>query len=541
MAIEVYGIDLGTTYSVLARLDENGTPRIIPNNAEGKDTLASAVYFPEGGDPVVGEQAKQFRDTEKDRVIECAKRYIGRSGDEGRKYTIDGKTYDPIDISTLFLKRIKAYASDQGYDVEKVVITCPAYFKDPQRVATIQAAENAGMKVLNIVNEPTAAAIAYCKDEYPENRRILVYDLGGGTFDVSIIEFTKRQDNTANVNVVDSTGNDMLGGKDWDAILSDMICAKVADEAGVSESDVKDDVDLMAQINCKCEETKICLTAMEKKTVIVNYNGEKIKISITQTEFEEKTQGLVKETIDFVTALLNNCKFQPSDIDTVLLVGGSTFMPMIRKAVATVFPEDRVKSYQPNLAVAIGAAISATLEIKKDVPSPSGDDGLKIVEQPLSSSYGVRVRVREKQAILVNNLLLKGQAANSEAFGDYETSEDNQERIVAHVYSNDSTEEFIPSDIDYDGNPVSPDPELMLYHIGELELKLPPNTPAKTPIKVTFRHETMGLQVEAINQITQERNEALINFSSDGVKSQKEMEEAKDFMDNIRTRPELDD
>lgn len=572
MAIETFGIDLGTTYSVLTRLDESGTPRVIPNNAEGKDTLASAVYFPEDGDPVVGEQAKEFRDTEKDRVIECAKRYIGREGAEGRKYEIDGKIYDPIDISAMYLKRIKAYAMEQGYDVNNVVITCPAYFKDPQRAATRQAAEIAGMNVLNIVNEPTAAALAFCKDEFPENKRIMVYDLGGGTFDVSIIEFTKHQDGTAKVDVVDSMGNDQLGGQDWDRILGEMIAEQVAEEAGISLEDIEADLELKAEITSKCEETKISLTAMPKKTVLVKCNGDKIKVNVTREAFEERTASKVQETIDFVTALLAKCNFTPNDIDTVLLVGGSTFMPMIPEAVKKIFPEDKVKSYEPNLAVAKGAVIAANLKMEEiirevkekqqtgekintnvlpvteeiveeirntDIP----DDILSmpsmvVEEQPLSASYGVRVL--NGDAFEINNLLIKGSEANSTATGEYATRYDNQPAIVAHVFSNESTDEFIPADIDINKNPVDVDPELKLYHLGQLELVLPPNTPAGTPISVTFRHESAGLQVQAVNQTTGEFNEAFINFSSDGVKSREEVEESKEHMKGVNVKPELD-
>lgn len=580
MAIGVYGIDLGTTYSVLTRLDESGTPRVIPNNAEGKDTLASAVYFPEDGDPVVGEQAKEFRDTEPDRVIECAKRYIGRDGAEGRKYEIDGKVYDPIDISAMYLKRIKAYAEEQGYDVQNVVITCPAYFKDPQRVATKQAAEIAGMTVMNIVNEPTAAALAFCKDEFPEDKRIMVYDLGGGTFDVSIIEFTKRQDGTAKVDVVDSMGNDQLGGQDWDRILGEMLSEMVAEEAGISVEDIESDPELKAQITCKCEDTKIKLTAMPKTTVLVNCNGDKIKINVTREAFEERTASKVQETIDFVTALLNKCNYGPDDIDIVLLVGGSTFMPMIPEAVKKIFPEDKVKSYEPNLAVAKGAAIAADLKLKEiirqvmedketggggenppvlvpvteetleeiqntdftDIVQSTG--GMVLEEQPLTASYGVRVILQDaygNREYKINNLLIKGSEANSTGIGGpYGPQEDNMPKVQVRVYSNDSTDEYIPADIDIDGNPVPVPTELMLYYLGKLELVLPPNSPKSTQIMVTFRHESMGLTVTAVNQNTGESVEAFIEFSSEGVKTKQEVEEATEHMKGVDVKPVLD-
>ena len=572
MALETFGIDLGTTYSVLACLDANGNPKIIQNAAESKDTLASAVYFPEGGDPVVGDQAKEFRDTEPDRVVECAKRYIGRDGDKARKYKIDGHEYDPIEISTLYLKRIKAYAADQGYTVENVVITCPAYFKDVQRAATRQAAELAGMKVLNIVNEPTAAALAFCKDEYPENKRIMVYDLGGGTFDVSIIEFTKRQDNTAKVEVIDSMGNDELGGRDWDSILHDIIAEKVAVECGISKEDVDLNIDLKSQITSKCEETKIALTNMTSKKVLIRYEEEKVKVTITREEFEERTKGKVQETMDFVTALLEKCNFTQDDIDLVLLVGGSTFMPMIPAAVKTIFPEGKVQSYEPNLAVAKGAAIAAKLQMEEIIRKvkQSQEEGKQItetttglseetieeikntdfgdeitkpgsvtlVEQKLTSSYGARV-YNEFDNLIINNLLFKGGEPDSEGIGEYSTRRANQPRIVVHVYSNDAEEGDI--DIDDKGNQINPDPNYNIRHLGQLELPLPEGTPKGSPISVTFRHKGIGLDVQAVNKVTKEHVEAFINFSSDGVKTKDEMKEAFEHIQNINTTHEIDE
>ena len=161
---KVYGIDLGTTYSVIATLDDNGMPEVITNQDEGKNVLASAVYFQDGDDPVVGEIAKSQKDMEPDKVVECVKRHIGKA--DAPTYEFDGVSYDPISISALILKRMKAYAEEQGPDVRDVVITCPAYFGNGERMATKQAGIIAGLNVLNMVNEPTAAALNYCCREF---------------------------------------------------------------------------------------------------------------------------------------------------------------------------------------------------------------------------------------------------------------------------------------------------------------------------------------------------------------------------------------
>ena len=181
--IKAYGIDLGTTYSVICTLDGNGNPTVIQNQEDSSDLLASAVYFPEGGDPVVGEQAKSMKDMEPDRVVEYIKRYIGKP--DAPKYEFNGQEYDPITISALILKRLKQYADEQGENVANVVITCPAYFGMDEKAATEQAGKIAGLNVLKIINEPTAAALNYCAREFKENRKIMVYDLGG-TFDLTL-------------------------------------------------------------------------------------------------------------------------------------------------------------------------------------------------------------------------------------------------------------------------------------------------------------------------------------------------------------------
>ena len=230
---KVYGIDLGTTYSVISTLDDNGMPEIVVNQDEGSNLLASAVYFQEGGDPVVGEVAKNQKDIEPERVVEFVKRYIGKP--DAPTYDFDGVTYDPITISSLILKRMKEYANAQGHDVKDVVITCPAYFGNEERAATKQAGLIAGLNVLNIVNEPTAAALNYCCREFKESRKIMVYDLGGGTFDITLFDFSVDANGKALIDIIETGGNDRLGGIDWDARMYDYMCEKYAFENGVSK------------------------------------------------------------------------------------------------------------------------------------------------------------------------------------------------------------------------------------------------------------------------------------------------------------------
>ena len=258
---KVYGIDLGTTYSVISTLDDNGMPEVITNQDEGSDLLASAVYFQDGADPVVGEVAKNQKDIEPERVVEFVKRYIGKP--DAPTYEFDGVKYDPITISSLILKRMKAYADAQGHDVKNVVITCPAYFGNEEKAATRQAGIIAGLNVLNIVHEPTAAALNYCVREFKENRKIMVYDLGGGTFDITLFDFSVDDSGKALIDVIKTGGNDRLGGIDWDARMFDYMCQKYAFENGTEVSDMDDE--LRATIRAQVEQAKKDLSTLEKK------------------------------------------------------------------------------------------------------------------------------------------------------------------------------------------------------------------------------------------------------------------------------------
>ena len=214
--MSTFGIDLGTTYSCIATLDRNGNPEVIRNQIDASDTLASAVFFESADNVIIGNGAKDMVETDGDRVVQFVKREIGKPN--ARTYEFDGKTYTPVEISALILRRLKQMAEEQGHTVDDVVITCPAYFGFEEKNATKQAGQLAGMNVLNIINEPTAAALSYCARQFQEERTIMVYDLGGGTFDVTIVKMSMvtRPDGSEGqkVVVVATGGNDLLGGKD---------------------------------------------------------------------------------------------------------------------------------------------------------------------------------------------------------------------------------------------------------------------------------------------------------------------------------------
>lgn len=565
---KVYGIDLGTTYSVISTLDDNGMPEIVVNQDEGSNLLASAVYFQEGGDPVVGEVAKNQKDIEPERVVEFVKRYIGKP--DAPTYDFDGVTYDPITISSLILKRMKEYANAQGYDVKDVVITCPAYFGNEERAATKQAGLIAGLNVLNIVNEPTAAALNYCCREFKESRKIMVYDLGGGTFDITLFDFSVDENGKALIDIIKTGGNDRLGGIDWDARMYDYMCEKYAFENGVSQDDME--VELQQKIKAQIEQAKKDLSTLQKKSYTISYDGDRTRIELTREDFESRTQDLVEQTMDFVNHLLEETGFSTDNVDVVLLVGGSTKMPMIRTAVEAMFP-GKVRVEDPDLAVAKGAALAAAIEwnerlqtiasggeVKPEYPTNDEEEPISnlpttaeeaaalminvpqqvsTVSDKLTRSLGPAVYVDEEH-YMIDNLLFVGDEIPAEAEAVYGTRADNQAEIKVKVFENVATDRenkhVLPS-IDENGNEQYTDPALKVKMIGEVRLELPPNTLKGTPIRVVFRSSAIGLEVTATNLETDESAKTTITTAN--TMTSDELDEARARFANIKTSGQI--
>ena len=563
---KVYGIDLGTTYSAIATLDENGMPEVIENYADSIPLLASAVYFPSGGEPVVGKEAKNQAEVEPDRVVQFVKREIGKPDATERNF--DGVNYDPILVSSLILKRMKEYADEQGNDVKDVVITCPAYFGNEERDATKQAGKIAGLNVLNIVNEPTAAALNYCVREFKENRKIMVYDLGGGTFDITLFDFSVDEGGKATIDVIETGGNDRLGGIDWDARLYDYICELYTDENGVSQDEM--DAELRQKIRSQVEDVKKAISNMPSKSFTISYAGDATRLEVTREKFEERTQDLVEQTMDFVHQLLQTAGISAEQVDVVLLVGGSTKMPMVKAAVEEVF-SGKVRVEQPDLAVAKGAALAAAIEFNERLdkrvrgevdefvaPVGIGDDevaeplppitedevaALKInvpqqvsmVNDKLSRSFGPAVYV-DDNSYMIDNLLFVGDDVPSEATGTYGTMVDNQKAVEFTVFENidrDRVNKHVMPSIDVEGNDQYTDPALKVKGLGNVRLELPPGTPKGSPIQVFFRISTIGVEVRATNVETSESVNAVLAYENN--MSQEELTQAIKQMASIRT------
>ncbi len=347
---KIIGIDLGTTNSAVAVM-EGGKPTII-TNTEGNRTTPSIVAFTKNGERIVGETAKRQAITNPDRTISSIKREMGTS----YRKSIDGKEYSPEDISAMILQKLKSdVESYLGETVTEAVITVPAYFTDAQRQATKDAGRIAGLDVKRIINEPTAAALAYGMDKEHDQSKIMVFDLGGGTFDVSILEVGDGV-----FEVLATRGNNRLGGDDFDKRLMDYIAEEFKKENGV---DLTKDSTAMQRLKDAAEKAKKELSTTMSSNVnlpfitAVDGNPVHLNMDITRSKFESLTQDLVEATIKPVREALNDAGLKASDIDKVLLVGGSTRIPAVQEEVKKLIGKDAQKDINPDECVAMGAAI----------------------------------------------------------------------------------------------------------------------------------------------------------------------------------------
>ncbi|NPV72811.1 MAG: molecular chaperone DnaK [Pelotomaculum sp.] len=348
---KIIGIDLGTTNSCVAVM-EGGEAVVIPN-AEGARTTPSVVGFSKTGERLVGQVAKRQAVSNPERTVLSIKRHMGSN----YKVNIDGKEFTPQEISAMILQKLKADAEAYlGEKVEKAVITVPAYFSDAQRQATKDAGRIAGLEVLRIINEPTAAALAYGLDK-EDDQTILVYDLGGGTFDVSILELG---DGVFEVKA--TSGNNRLGGDDFDQRIIDYLVSEFKRDTGI---DLRNDRMAMQRLKEAAEKAKIELSGVATTNINLPFisadaNGPKhLDITLTRAKFEELTADLVEKTMGPTRQALEDAGLKPKDIDKILLVGGATRMPAVQEAIRKFLGKEPHKGINPDECVAIGAAIQA--------------------------------------------------------------------------------------------------------------------------------------------------------------------------------------
>ncbi len=498
----VYGIDLGTTYSAIAYVDEHGKPVIIPNQ-ESERITPSVVLF-DGDNIIVGNTAKESAKVEPHRVVARIKQHMG---DPNFVFEYEGQAFSPEDISSFILRKVVGDAEIAlGDKISDVVITCPAYFGTPEREATANSGRLAGLNVRAILNEPTAAAIAYGLEQ-GEDQVVLVYDLGGGTFDITMIEIKDRL-----IRVICTGGDHRLGGVLWDEAIVMYLAEQFRTQTGES-SDPLDDPEVLNDLFLQAERGKKTLTQREKAPFRVTHAGNQARVELDRDKFEEITKHLLDRTIELTHEMLADARGKGyTQYDKIILVGGATRMPQVRdRLVAELNLEPEI--YDPDEAVAKGAALYALkeslLEQVQDVLATRAEaDGQKAgpvdlaqvseeqvaealdhlekelgftltgpvrelvntqIVNVLSKSLGVVARDTQSQDVVVY-LLPRNSEVPLERMTDFGTDADNQGAVDIRVMS---------------GERDSADP-LDCQEVGIATLNLPERLPARSPIRVKF-------------------------------------------------------
>ena len=504
---KVVGIDLGTTFSAIAHVNEHGQEEIIPN-AEGDRFTPSVIMF-EDDVLTVGEIAKHNARAVPDQIVEFVKRQIGKSKEEFSR-EFDGREYSAEELSAQILLKLKQDA--EAYlktEITDAVITVPAYFYDAHRHATRLAGEIAGLNVLQVLNEPTAAALAYGVDLHGTDQTVFVFDLGGGTFDVTIMEVSGSK-----LKMVATDGDHRLGGKDWD----DKIIEYVADTFQIEHGeDPLDDSYAYQDLQLNAIKAKEHLSTKQRARIVCNYNGNGSIVEVTREKFEELTADLIERCRSTCALVLSEAKMTWDDIDVVLLVGGSTRMPMVQEMITNISGKTiNPQEVDPDAVVALGAAVYGVLRkidpdqdeepydaddipdtVKDQYLDSTGQIAIEIVDgathnlglTPVKTVDDVPVKNADGEyQQYVHVMIPKMEPVPCKKQGEFKTLEDNQPGTLIEVVQRLEQGQLKEDITDFEE-----------YKLGECVLELPPGLPRGTSIEVIYEYTADGtLEVTAV-------------------------------------------
>jgi len=498
------GIDLGTTFSAIAHIDQYGKPQIIPNS-ESERITPSVILF-DGTTAIVGTHAKQNAVAEPEKIVDFVKREMGRSKAEFNR-EFHNRAYTAEELSALIVKKLKNDGEKYlGEPITDAVITVPAYFNDAERTATLHAGQLAGLNVLQIINEPTAAALAYGLDKLDSDQTVFVFDLGGGTFDVTIMRIESHH-----IRMIASNGDHRLGGKDWD----DVIVNWVADEFEKQhEENPLLDLQSYQDLYNRALAAKIQLSSRLSTTLVHNYNGKSIKMEITRAEYEKRCAHLIEKCKTICEIVMEEAKLNWSKIDRVLLTGGMSRMPSVRAMIAEVSKTEVADDVSPDEAISIGAAAQAILALLNEEDS-LGERILPVeVRESFSDATGGLVRVTNitthtlgvvlwddaKVEEYVFPMIRKMTAIPTEVKNSFGTAKANMKNVVVRVVEGESS---IPSEC---------------TQLGICDVELPPFLPRGSCIELSYGYDAnqvLEITVDAFgkqNRVSIARNTGLTDL-----------------------------
>lgn len=500
----IIGIDLGTTFSAVATLNSEGKAEIITNR-DGERTTPSVVMF-EDNSVVVGIQAKENSIVNPYGVCQFVKRQMGK---KSFSFDLSAKEkYSAEEISAMILKRLKDDAEAAfGEEIEGAVITVPAYFDDAQRKATHDAGEIAGLKVLGIINEPTAAAIAYCHGQANNDGNVMVYDLGGGTFDITIM---KLSNNLGQVDILATTGNKNLGGFDFDNVIISKVMEEFSNKYGI---DLEDDDTAYQDLRIKAENAKKALSSRPKTSVSLVAQGKAIKVEITRDEFEDLIKGYLNSTKASMEIAMDDAKLKWSDISKIILVGGSTRIPAVQKMIKDVTGIEPSHELNPDESVAIGAAYYAdSLNSKSTGEVAKAEKVIKVTDVN-SHSLGI-ICHNDNDEVFVAFVLNRNTPLPASGENLFSTREDNQTGLRVQVVEGED------EDPEYD------------TIIGTSVLKLTPR-PKGSPISISMHYDLNGIIHVRVKDLVDNSDLGEMIIQRDANLTEDDIKRKKNLIDDI--------